>query len=120
MKRWKMTEDSRCPNCGQHSEDAAHLNICRSTERKQLLLRSINDLEAWMDDHCTHLDIAEYIPLYLVYHGERKMDSLLGMSQAFRPIAEEQNSIGWRNFKLHRREDRRKNVITPGDASTRQ
>ena len=51
-----------------------------------------------MDDHYTHPDIVEYIPLYLAYRGERKMDSLLGMSQAFRPVAEEQDSIGWRNF----------------------
>ena len=72
MKRWRMTEDSRCPNCNKPSEDAAHLNVCRSKERKQLLLRSIKDLEAWMEDHSTHPDIAEHIPLYLAYRGERK------------------------------------------------
>ena len=93
-----MTDDSRCPNCNKPSEDAAHLNVCRSKERKQLLLRSIKDLEAWMEDHSTHPDIAEHIPLYLAYRGERRMVSLSGVSHVFRPVAEEQDNIGWRNF----------------------
>ena len=52
-----MTEDSKCPNCRGLREDAAHLNVCRSKERKQLLLRSIPGLEAWMETHHTHPNI---------------------------------------------------------------
>ena len=87
LKRWKMANDTRCPNCGERKEDTAHLNVCRSKERKQLLQRSIVSMEAWMENHYTHPDLEEYIPLYLAHRGEREFESLPGMTNSFRPVA---------------------------------
>jgi len=98
MKQWQMTTNSRCPNCNKPKEDAVHLNICGSKERKQLLQRSICDIEVWMEEHNTHPDIIEFVPLYLVYRGDRELASFDWMSGGFREAAKEQDIIGWRNF----------------------
>ena len=98
MKQWKMATHSRCPNCNKHKEDAAHLNVCNSSERKRLLKRSIGELEEWMEEHNTHPDVLEFVPQYLAYRGDRRLASFDWMSKGFRAAAEEQDSIGWRNF----------------------
>ena len=98
MKQWQMTTNSRCPNCDKPKEDAAHLNVCNSKDRKRLLQRSICKLEVWMEEHNTHPDILEFVPLYLAHRGDRRLATYDWMSTGFRVAADEQDRIGWRNF----------------------
>ena len=63
-----------------------------------MLQQSIVELETWMEDHCTHPGLREYVPIYLAYRGQRDFDSLPGMTNEFSPIAKDQDKIGWRNF----------------------
>ena len=98
MQQWQMTTNSRCPNCNKPKEDAAHLNVCNSIDRKRLLQRSIGELEVWMEDHNTHPDILEFVPQYVAHRGDRRLASFDWVSKGFRAVAEEQDRIGWRNF----------------------
>lgn len=86
---WQMTSNSRCPNCNKPKEDAAHLNVCGSKDRKRLLQRSICEIEEWMEEHNTHPDIIEFVPLYLAHRGDRGLASFNCMSTGFRAAAEE-------------------------------
>ena len=51
-----------------------------------------------MEDHNTHPDMLEFVPQYLAYRGDKRLASFDWMSTGFRVAAEEQDSIGWRNF----------------------
>jgi hypothetical protein len=41
-------QDERCPNCGRW-ETAAHLLICPSEDRTQLLIDNADELEKWLE-----------------------------------------------------------------------
>ena len=41
--------DPKCPSCHHDSEDNIHILRCPDTSRRQLVIRSRNDLYEWMD-----------------------------------------------------------------------
>ena len=51
-----------------------------------------------MEEHNTHPDIVEFVPLYLAHRGDRGLASYEWMSTGFQAAANEQDRIGWRNF----------------------
>jgi hypothetical protein len=58
-----------------------------------------DDLSEWLNqDYLTHLELAYWIPKYILMRGDKPFASLGTMSPKMRALAISQDKIGWRNF----------------------
>jgi hypothetical protein len=90
--------DKICPNCG-HRETVQHILICPNRDRMQLLAETTEDLSKWLNqEHLTDLDLAYWIPKYILMWGDKPFASLGAMSPRMKALANSQDKIGWRNF----------------------
>lgn len=101
ITRYDKNASDKCPNCGCF-ETADHLNRCRSRIRRGLLIDSINDLQEWMDGHCTHPCIQKWLPLFISLQGSTLFVDMVHsqgwrMSQQMRRVGNSLDRIGWRN-----------------------
>jgi hypothetical protein len=90
--------DEKCPNCGRR-ETAAHILICHNEDRMRLLADTTDDLSEWLNqDYLTNLELAYWIPKYILMLGNKPFASLGTMLPRMRALATSQDKIGWRNF----------------------
>ena len=90
--------DKKCPSCGR-KEMAEHILICSNEDRTRLLAETTEDLSTWLNqEHLTNLELAYWIPKYILMHGHKSFASLGVMSPRMKALAVSQDKIGWRNF----------------------
>jgi hypothetical protein len=90
--------DKKCPNCGCR-EMAEHILICPNKDRMRVLAETAEDLSKWLNqDHLTDLELAYWIPKYILLWGNKPFASLGTMSPRMKALATGQDEIGWRNF----------------------
>ena len=88
----------KCPNCGCR-ETAAHILICPNKDKTCILTDTTGDLSKWLSqDGLTDLELAYWIPKYILMRGDNAFASLGTMSPRMRALASSQDKIGWRNF----------------------
>jgi hypothetical protein len=65
----------------------------------RLLADTTDDLSGWLNqDYLTDLELAYWIPKYILMRGDKPFASLGTMSPRTRALAISQDKIGWRNF----------------------
>jgi hypothetical protein len=90
--------DETCPNC-RRRETTEHLLICPDIDKTQLLAESIEDLSTWLSqDHLTDLELAYWIPKYILMRGDKPFASHSAMSQWMKALAISQDKIERKNF----------------------
>jgi hypothetical protein len=98
MYSGESNPDEHCPNCGRR-ETAAHLMLCPDKDRTRLLLENVDELVKWMEkDEKTDLELAYWIPKYILMRGDKPFSALGRMSPKLLSLANSQDRIGWRNF----------------------
>jgi len=91
-------QDKRCPNCGRW-ESAAHLLLCPSEDRTQLLIDNADELEKWLEkDGNTDQELAYWLPKYILMRGNKPFADMGAMSPRMKALAQSQDKIGYRNF----------------------
>jgi hypothetical protein len=91
-------QDERCPNCGRR-EMAAHLLLCPSEDRTQLLIDNADELEKWLEkDGSTDQELAYWIPKYILMQGDKPFADMGAMLPRMKAIAQSQDKIGYRYF----------------------
>ena len=83
--------------CGMVNEDAAHLTLCKSAGRTQLLDTHVDKIKEWLGSNKTQPDLAYAIFRYVQGRGRLAWSSVLSANQ-FQCLCDEQEKIGWRNF----------------------
>ena len=88
---WKYSglkcPDKKCPNCGCR-ETAAHILICPNKYRMRLLADTRDDLSKWLNqDYLTNLELAYWIPKYILMWGNKLVASLGTTSPKMRALA---------------------------------
>jgi hypothetical protein len=67
--------DEKCPNCGRR-ETAANILICPNEDRTRLLADTTDDLSNWLNqDYLTDLELAYWIPKYILMRGDKPFAS---------------------------------------------
>jgi hypothetical protein len=90
--------DEKCPTCGCR-ESAAHILVCPNEDRTRLLVDTTDDLSDWLNqDYLTDLELAYWIPKYILMRGDKPFASLGTTSPRMRALAISQDKIRWRNF----------------------
>jgi hypothetical protein len=90
--------DKKCPTCGRR-ETAERILTCPNEDRTQLLVETAEDLSMWLNqEHLTDLELAYWIPKYIMMWGDKPFASLRAMSPRMKALAISQDKIGWRNF----------------------
>jgi hypothetical protein len=90
--------DKKCPNCG-HREMAEPILLCPNKDRRRLLTETTANLSEWLNqDYLTNLELAYWIPKYILMRGHKNFASMGTMSPKMRALATSQDKIGWRNF----------------------
>jgi len=79
--------DEKCSNCGRR-ETAEHILICPHKDRTRSLADTTNDLSKWLNhqEHLTDLELAYWIPKYILMQGDKPFDSLGTMSPRMRAL----------------------------------
>jgi hypothetical protein len=91
-------QDKRCPNCGRR-ETAAHLLLCPSEGRTQLLIDNMDELEIWLEkDGSIDQELAYWIPKYILMRGDKPFADMGAMSPRMKALAQGQDKIGYHNF----------------------
>ena len=88
----------KCPSCGDPNEDANHLMRCKDKTRREVLQRSVDELESWMRQNKTHPDLVASIPTYILGRGNVCLSRMRHRSAVMRKAAADQDRIGWRLF----------------------
>ena len=67
--------------------------------RARIMHVPTDDLSEWLNqDYLTHLELAYWIPKYILMRGDKPFASLGTMSPKMRALAISQDKIGWRNI----------------------
>ncbi len=65
-----------------------HFLICPDTDRTQLLVESTEDLSTWLNqEHLTNLELAFWIPKYILKRSDKPFASLGVMSPRMKALA---------------------------------
>jgi hypothetical protein len=87
--------DEKCPTCGRR-ETAEHVLTCPNEDRTRLLVETAEDLSTWLNqEHLTDLELAYWIPKYIMMRGNKPFASLGAMSPRMKALAVSQDKIGW-------------------------
>ncbi len=90
--------DAKCPTCGRR-EMAEHILTCPNKDRTRLLVETTEDLSMWLSqEHLTDLELAYWIPKYIMMQGDKPFASLDVMSPRMKALAISQDKIGWQTF----------------------
>ena len=90
--------DKKCPTCGRR-ETAEHILTCPNEDRTQLLVETTEDLSTWLSqEHLTDLELAYWIPKYIMMRGDKPFTSLGAMSPRMKALSISQDNTGWQNF----------------------
>ncbi len=90
--------DEKYPICSCR-EMAGHILTCPNKDRTQLLVEATDNLSMWLNkEHLTDLELAYWIPKYIMMRCNKPFASLGAMSPRMKALAISQDEIGWRNF----------------------
>ncbi len=79
--------DKKCPTCGCR-EMAEHILTCPNEDRTRLLVETTEDLSTWLNkEHLTDLELAYWIPKYIMMRGDKPFASLGAMSPRMKALA---------------------------------
>lgn len=93
------TIDPKYRSCGQCNETAAHVLYCTEMGRVDTFLKTIHNLELWLEEVDTEPDLAFCIVDYARRRGGMKMEDVcVRLPIRFRLMAISQDMIGWRRF----------------------
>ena len=101
-KEW---DTDLCPLCNCVRETTIHHSVCRNEEITDLRMNRILQLQKWMKNNRTALQIIETITLAVVAGQNatftemlRETDAIDGVTTLVIEAANEQGEIGWHNF----------------------
>ncbi len=78
---------------------AAHLLLCPSEDRTQLLIDNADELGKWLEkDGSTDQELAYWIPKYILMRGNKPFADMGAMTPRMRALAQSQDKIFYRNF----------------------
>ncbi len=90
--------DKRCPSCGVEFETCGHILTCKEAGRVEVLHRSIDLLDSWLQENGTERRLRQFIVRYAHGRGGRTMHDIVGFRQEYRRLAASVDCIGWRRF----------------------
>jgi hypothetical protein len=96
MVRWKQRDSAACPQCGEF-EDAPHVWTCKAESTFPLWDTALQDLEGWMTNVDTDLDIQSAILHYLRTWKDNTSEPHDSTAE-LDPLVTQQSLHGWRLF----------------------
>jgi hypothetical protein len=90
--------DRRCPSCRVEMETCGHILMCNEAGRVEVLHRSIDLLDRWLQTNGTEQRLRHFIIQYAHGRGGRTMHEIVGFQQEYRRLAASVDCIGWRRF----------------------
>ena len=98
-KRKKIFHDPRCPSCASATETCAHVLTCREVGRVEVLNKSVDLLEEWLNEAKTETSLKHAICRFARGRGQISMTFVTsGQGPLLTSMASSQDSIGWRRF----------------------
>ena len=96
---WEKDLCPLCPSCAQVNETCLHILICNHASQVDMLMKSVNLLEQWLEEVDTDPDLLKCIVEYTRGRGQLAiLDICRGMDCQYTKMADEQDAIGWRRF----------------------
>jgi hypothetical protein len=98
-RSWEQNLCPLCPSCAQVNKTCSHILFCNHAGQVDVLLKSIDLLEQWLEEVDTDPDLLECIVEYARGRGQVAMlDICRGRDSQYTKMADEQDAIGWRRF----------------------
>jgi len=99
LARYTPDRDKYCPSCRRCTETCGHILGCEEAGRVDLLHKSIDLIECWLEEHGTDKRLQRYLMAYAHGRGGKTMQEIVGRGhqQALR-LAYSMDKIGWRRF----------------------
>jgi mannose-6-phosphate isomerase class I len=73
--------------------------LCPDADRTRLLKEQVANLQEWLEkDNNTEMELAYWIPKYLLMRGNKPLAEMGDMSDSMYQLAKSQDKIGWRRF----------------------
>eukprot|EP00956_Cyclotella_meneghiniana_P022017 scaffold40896_cov41-Cyclotella_meneghiniana.AAC.6 len=97
--RYTPGHDKRCPSCNDAIETCGHVLTCEEEGRVDILHKSIDLLERWMDDNDTDEKLRDVLIAYA--HGRggtRVLELVPRRDRDYLLLAQSMDCIGWRRF----------------------
>ena len=97
--RYTPGHDKRCPSCNDAIETCGHVLTCEEEGRVDILHKSIDLLERWMDDNDTDEKLRDVLIAYA--HGRggtRVLELVPRRDRDYLLLARSMDCIGWRRF----------------------
>ena len=97
--KYDNSHDPTCPSCGTAPESCAHVLHCEEAGRVEALLRSIGNLDIWLEEADTEPTLRRTIIEFAKARDGRSMADLVrGEDARFGRLAASQDLIGWRRL----------------------
>jgi hypothetical protein len=97
--RYTPNHDRRCPSCASAVETCGHVLSCEEAGRVDLLHRSIELVDIWLEEHGTDPTLRKCLIKYAHGRGGKTMSEIVGWRRgALRTLADSMDLIGWRRF----------------------
>ena len=90
--------DPMCPSCGVVKELCGHVLTCEEAGRVEVLHRSIDRLDRWLEANGTEQMLRRFSVQYAHGRGGLTMQEIVGFRQEYRRLAASVDCIGWRRF----------------------
>jgi hypothetical protein len=96
---WERGLCPLCPSCAQVDKTCSHMQFCNHAGWVDALMKSINQLEQWLEEVDTDPDLLRCIVEYARRRGQLAMSDICrGMDCHFIKMGDEQDAMGWRRF----------------------
>lgn len=96
--RWTEGLSEKCPSCQQRTETSAHVLLCEEAGRVEILYKTIDLLDGWLEEAGTDPDLRSCLVGYAQSRGGESMEYICRDVPRFRQLAAAQDKIGWRRF----------------------
>jgi hypothetical protein len=94
---WERGLCPLCPSCAQVDETCSHVLFCNHAGRVDGLMKSINQLEQWLEEVDTDPDLLGCIVEYARRRGHLAMSDICrGIDCCFIKMGDKQDAIRWR------------------------
>lgn len=97
--RYTPNHDKRCPSCGVEEETCGHVLTCNEEGRVDLLVKSMDMVDTWLEEHGTDTRLRTVLVEYGKRRGGATMQEIVGDRMGpYRRLAASMDEIGWRRF----------------------
>jgi len=90
--------DKTCPSCGVAVETCAHVLSCTESGRVDVLHKSIDLLDRWLQDNGTEINLRRFLVQFAHGRGGTTMQEIVGSQIQYRRLAASVDCIGWRRL----------------------